>query len=82
YDALSYTWGNLAKTHEMKIGDASLPITTNLYMALRELRRKHTLTLWVDAVCIDQSNCQERNHQVRMMRRIFSNASSVIVWLG
>ncbi|KAK4445300.1 heterokaryon incompatibility protein-domain-containing protein [Podospora aff. communis PSN243] len=52
-------------------------------MALRQLRRnRSTSSLWVDAVCIDQGDLKERNHQVRMMRRIFSHASSVIVWLG
>jgi len=45
-------------------------------------RRKHQGFLWIDALCIDQSNVDERNHQVAMMGEIYSKATSVIVWLG
>jgi hypothetical protein len=37
---------------------------------------------WIDAICIDQDSVLERNHQVQMMRQIYSNAVSVSVWLG
>lgn len=38
--------------------------------------------LWIDAICIDQANGSERNHQVQLMREIYSKAQRVIVWLG
>ncbi|KAJ8112922.1 hypothetical protein OPT61_g4827 [Boeremia exigua] len=38
--------------------------------------------LWVDAVCIDQRNVQERSSQVRMMYKIYFQAEQVLVWLG
>lgn len=38
--------------------------------------------IWVDAICINQGDINERNHQVHIMRRIYSRAASVIVWLG
>ncbi|KAK0716116.1 heterokaryon incompatibility protein-domain-containing protein [Lasiosphaeris hirsuta] len=37
---------------------------------------------WIDAICIDQSNIAKRNHQVNMMKRIYSQATTVLVWLG
>jgi len=37
---------------------------------------------WIDQICIDQSTTNERNHQVRLMSRIFSQAYQVLVWLG
>lgn len=85
YDALSYTWGEEATPREIMIGNKELAIGKNLYQALRSLRNRqpdHTWVLWIDAICIDQKNVHERNHQVHMMRRIFSSASSVVVWLG
>ncbi|KAI1137507.1 HET-domain-containing protein [Hypoxylon sp. FL0543] len=83
YDALSYTWGTQEKTDEIIVDGKVLRITRNLCMALMKLRSPtESRCLWVDAVCIDQENVQERNHQVHMMKRIFSTASSVIVWLG
>ncbi|KAB2103886.1 hypothetical protein AG0111_0g7873 [Alternaria gaisen] len=38
--------------------------------------------LWIDATCIDQSQMEERNHQVAMMGKIYSRAQKVLVWLG
>lgn len=83
YDALSYTWGSSFKTNKIDINGAGLPITRNLDAAFRGVRSATAARLlWVDAICIDQNNVGERNHQVNVMKRIFSNASSVIVWLG
>ncbi|KAI2602746.1 HET-domain-containing protein [Hypoxylon sp. NC1633] len=83
YDALSYTWGGLEKTDEIIVDDRVLGVTRNLYAALMKLRSPtETRRLWIDAICIDQDNVLERNHQVHMMKRIFSTAASVVVWLG
>jgi Heterokaryon incompatibility protein (HET) len=38
--------------------------------------------LWIDQICIQQSNSSERNHQVKMMGQIFGGASEVLIWLG
>lgn len=38
--------------------------------------------LWMDAVCIDQSNIGERSQQVSLMYEIYTKASTVIAWLG
>ena len=45
-------------------------------------RRGVIIPLWVDAVCINQTNISERTTQVRMMRTIYSRAACVLVWLG
>ncbi|KAI1449094.1 HET-domain-containing protein [Annulohypoxylon stygium] len=83
YDALSYTWGDLQKTNEIIVDEKTLGVTRNLYLALMKLRSPtEPRCLWIDAICIDQGNVQERNHQVQMMKRIFSTASSVIIWMG
>ena len=37
---------------------------------------------WVDALCINQSDIDERNDQVQLMRRIYKQADSVMIWLG
>ncbi|KAJ0116387.1 hypothetical protein J7T55_007367 [Diaporthe amygdali] len=83
YDALSYTWGSTDKPHDMHIGNYALPIGTNLRAALLKLRHTNSVRIiWVDAICINQDDVNERNHQVHIMKRIFSRAASVIVWLG
>ncbi|KAI8631090.1 HET-domain-containing protein [Xylariaceae sp. FL1651] len=61
----------------------SLPITRNLADALRHLRYSdRSRTMWIDAICIDQGNDQERSKQVQRMGQIFSLAGRVVAWLG
>ena len=45
------------------------------------LQERHGL-YWIDAICIDQSDVTEQNHQVQMMGSIYSKAQSVAIWLG
>lgn len=42
---------------------------------------KADIYLWVDQTCVDQTNIQERNHQVALMSRIYTQAASTITWL-
>lgn len=50
---------------------------------MRALRKTdETVTLWIDSICIDQSNLAEKSMQVALMGQIYSLASSVMVWLG
>ncbi|KAK4212605.1 heterokaryon incompatibility protein-domain-containing protein [Rhypophila decipiens] len=83
YEALSYVWGDLTEQKEMLLDGQPKEITTNLWTALKYLRQPDVCrTLWIDAVCINQSDMQERNNQVAQMGRIYSQASRVLIWLG
>lgn len=83
YEALSYTWGTPENPEICYLNGQATMIQHNLYEALLHLRSSwEPRTLWIDAICIDQSNISERNHQVGQMRSIYSQADSVIVWLG
>ena len=83
YQALSYVWGTDVPQHEIFVNSEPLKVRENLYSALRRLRsRIKTITLWIDAICINQENVQERNHQVARMRQIYAQAQEVIIWLG
>ncbi|KAI9650422.1 hypothetical protein NHQ30_000436 [Ciborinia camelliae] len=83
YYALSYTWGSKNKVEEVIIDDTTVKITLNLHMALQHLRfEKEDLILWVDALCINQDNFQEKIHQIRQMGNIYQKAEKVVVWLG
>ncbi|KAK3312156.1 heterokaryon incompatibility protein-domain-containing protein [Apodospora peruviana] len=85
YEALSYTWGDPALEASIHIidGQAEMSITSNCRAALTRLRRPDSArTLWVDSICINQSMVQERNHQLRLMTRIYRHASQVLVYIG
>lgn len=38
--------------------------------------------IWIDALCINQKDIAEREHQIALMRQIFEKAHRVYVWLG
>ncbi|OAL49078.1 HET-domain-containing protein [Pyrenochaeta sp. DS3sAY3a] len=82
YEALSYTWGDTILSESVEVNGKSLAVTENLHVALLALRSTEDRILWVDAVCIDQSNIKERGHQVQQMANIYSQADRVIIWLG
>lgn len=61
----------------------TLQVTTNLELALRYLRQeKRVRTLWVDALCIDQDNEEEKTVQIQHMDWLYANSSTVVAWLG
>ncbi|KAH9208075.1 heterokaryon incompatibility protein-domain-containing protein, partial [Leptodontidium sp. 2 PMI_412] len=83
YEALSYVWGKPKVTESISLNGQPFNITTNLFLALRRLRHEDKpRLLWIDAICIDQSNTQERQQQVSRMKEIYSCASKVTVWMG
>jgi len=82
YIALSYRWGPPSPSHDIFIGEQGLKIRDILHACLLELREDVDAWLWIDQICIAQADTAERNHQVGMMSRIYSDATSVIVWLG
>ncbi|KAF3801348.1 Heterokaryon incompatibility protein 6 [Colletotrichum gloeosporioides] len=83
YAALSYVWGNPADTEKIKINGCPSVVTRSLHNALEQFHKKDFRSwLWIDAMCIEQSNLAEKNHQVKMMGDIYSGAEVVYMWLG
>lgn len=82
YAALSYVWGDSESTIPILINNCRTIVTINLHNALAQIRASFPYPLlWIDAICIDQKNPQERNQQVAMMRKIYSRATHTIAWL-
>jgi hypothetical protein len=83
YNALSYVWGNPDEKLPIFIHEHSFDVTVNLRVALLRLRN-HSIEriLWVDAICIDQENPEEKEHQIQSMAKIYGQANRVVVWLG
>jgi len=82
YEALSYTWGEKPASKLLRINGQPFVIRKNLYNALRNFRLPTQRALWVDALCINQADIQERNYQVSLMSYIYTRAQQVLVWLG
>lgn len=88
YDALSYTWGTPDTSANIKLNDQWFPVTPNLLAALEQLRlnqaknRTSNRKLWIDAICINQSDNSDKSRQVMQMKDIYANASNVLIWTG
>jgi hypothetical protein len=86
YDALSYTWGSREHQQEIICNGQPVNIMRNLYSYL--FRDRSTIPLdkvhwiWVDAVCINQSDLDERASQIKLMLQIFQKAREVRADLG
>lgn len=90
---LSYVWGDPSVTEEIVVDGTPRKVTANLAAALKHAK-KHwieaqngsgdasTFRLWADALCINQSDLEERSTQVQLMRSIYSSADSVLAWLS
>ncbi len=94
YVALSYAWGDATQVKEVILNGRPIGVAANLWLALRALRIHSILwdnglrsgepcrTFWIDALCINQQDEEEKSSQVSEMHLIYRHASEVIVWLG
>ncbi|KAK4226971.1 heterokaryon incompatibility protein-domain-containing protein [Podospora fimiseda] len=97
YTALSYMWGSDSESycpHILRVnGNGTLKIRCNLYDFLCQVmpsakRKKHKKSrsfvgfLWIDALCINQEDFEEKSRQIPLMARIYSSAKRIVMWLG
>ncbi|KAH6876320.1 heterokaryon incompatibility protein-domain-containing protein [Thelonectria olida] len=89
YDALSYTWGPNDQKGSIQIchpddgSESNFPLTSNLSAALKRIRQPKTFyTIWIDQICINQADVDEKSVQVPLMSRIYEAADRVVLWLG
>jgi hypothetical protein len=84
YEAVSYCWGDPSDPLPLRCSDGSLIwVTQSLHGAVRRFQRqRQTRILWADAICINQSDTDEKSWQVAMMGAIYSSAERVLIWLG
>ena len=90
YEALSYVWGPQEPLYDLLCGDGKprvLRIGPNLLDALLHLRFHRSINtnprvLWIDRICINQDDIEERASQVQLMHAIYRRCQQALVWLG
>jgi len=83
FEALSYTWGSPGIPSEISLNGHPFSVQENAAAAMRRLRHKdRPRTMWIDAICINQSDIHEKEGQLPLMQRIYEQAEQVCVWLG
>jgi hypothetical protein len=85
YDAFSYMWGNAEPVDRVIVDGATIPVAWNLARALEYLRDQQgsgPRRIWIDAICINQNDVNERGHQVAMMQSVYGKADCVRIWIN
>ncbi|KAI7143397.1 hypothetical protein KC316_g17589 [Hortaea werneckii] len=85
YEAISYAWGERTGVAPIIINDQHRQQPASAVRVLRRFAPAEGLEprrLWIDAICINQSDVDERNQQVAMMSDVYRNSSQTLVWLG
>lgn len=83
YEALSYLWGNDRGRRFITVDGQLTSVTASLHAALFRLRhRNETRSLWIDQLCINQEDTDEKASQIRLMGHIYSHCTRCLVWLG
>ncbi|KUJ12782.1 heterokaryon incompatibility, partial [Mollisia scopiformis] len=83
YEAVSYTWGTESHNRPITIDEKRFYVSPTLKQALKQFHNAAGLRcLWIDAICINQADLEERNQQIQFMARIYRNSSRLLVWLG
>lgn len=83
YYAVSYTWGDPNKITTIGVNSKLLEVRQNCQYVLWQARHlARSKYIWIDAICINQEDSEEKNHQVAMMGTIFGNAAHVLACIG
>ncbi|KAA8564775.1 hypothetical protein EYC84_010547 [Monilinia fructicola] len=86
YVALSYVWGSSTDKKTILVNGMEMQVTQNLHIALLQLRKsnwvRRRVNIWIDAICINQDDLDEREMQVKLMRDIYAIAWQVVIALG
>lgn len=83
YETISYAWGPKGLVDRILLNDKSIRIPASAASALRCMRLPNkTRTVWIDCICIDQTDDIEKAHQVSLMAEIFSSCSQTLGFLG
>jgi len=88
YDAVSYVWGSAPRfDHRIHLRSSGryLDITATVDELLRSLRQElapRQQPIWIDAICLNQADMEEKGVQVPLMGDIYHQARSVHIWLG
>jgi len=86
FETLSYVWGPKNSDGCISINGTLVAVQRNVELALRRLRElpetRCGMKYWIDAICINQNDVDERSTQVKRMHEIYGRAWSVVIWLG
>ena len=83
HEALSYVWGDASIKKPIFLQKHRFQVTQSLESALRHLRHENSeRTMWIDALCINQTDDAEKTVQVKQMQFIYARTPHLVIWVG
>ncbi|KAK3656445.1 hypothetical protein LTR22_009718 [Elasticomyces elasticus] len=83
FETVSYVWGDPHQKITIEVDGIATPVGASAERVLRRFRLVDTdRTAWIDALCINQTDLEERSLQVALMADIYSKATHNLIWLG
>lgn len=83
YTAISYTWGSAIRDESILLYGCLHNITSSAHQVLTRVRRQDKPVLvWIDSICINQDDTEEKSKQIQLMGQIYSMASETVGWIG
>jgi hypothetical protein len=83
YEAISYCWGDANLRTHIRLNGSLVDVPASSASAIRRMRLPdRDRRIWIDAVCINQDDLEERSQQVAMMGDIYGNTKRTLVWLS
>lgn len=83
YETISYAWGDARRRCVILIDGVALDVPASAESAVQRMRDRHSMrTLWIDSICINQRDINERSHQVEIMGDVYAHSTCNLIWLG
>ncbi|KAF2821799.1 HET-domain-containing protein, partial [Ophiobolus disseminans] len=87
FAAISYEWGASEELAPCTIDGGEAAVRLNLLDLLKALpmlqeMRNLPKLFWIDSICINQANSEEKMHQIRLLKHVYSYAQCVLSWLS
>lgn len=83
YTAISYTWGSANRDASVLLEGNLFNVTTSAFQVLLRIRRTDKpFLIWIDSICINQDDNEEKSKQIQLMGQIYSMASETVAWIG
>lgn len=83
YETISYAWGTSIRRNQITVGSARIIVPESCLEAIRQVRLPNRVrTVWIDAICINQNDHEERAQQVRIMGDIYRRSCGNLAVLG
>jgi hypothetical protein len=82
FEAISYRWSDNGQPMAILVDGQRKIVSNTVYLLLQSLQSDSKRALWLDSICINQDDNEEKEWQIPLMRKVYSSATRVIGWVG